>query len=161
VEDRLFGGHAQVIRFRCWPWRSFMLIELNTFSTATLTGTPGLSSLLAPLSVDLRNSHGPGWTPWCRSQEPGVRSLHTWIVYKNTGVLAHNVTHPPSSAFHLAYLSPARRLSMTTFNYTLFFTGRDDPRGCIIIGEDTKPIYFCFETAEKSVSCARTIVSRV
>ena len=43
--------------------------------------------------------------------------------------------------------------------YDLFFTGRDDPRGCIVIGEDTKPIYFCFETAEKALSCARTIVS--
>ncbi|KAF6764785.1 hypothetical protein DFP72DRAFT_322716 [Ephemerocybe angulata] len=47
---------------------------------------------------------------------------------------------------------------MASATYHLFFTGRDDPRGCIIIGENTRPIYFCFETAEKSLSSARTIV---
>ncbi|KAJ3542418.1 hypothetical protein NMY22_g3522 [Coprinellus aureogranulatus] len=47
---------------------------------------------------------------------------------------------------------------MAPDTYDLFFTGRDDPRGCIIIGEDTKPIYFCFETAVKHLSAARTIV---
>ncbi|PFH52424.1 hypothetical protein AMATHDRAFT_74215 [Amanita thiersii Skay4041] len=35
---------------------------------------------------------------------------------------------------------------MTMTTYDLFFTGRNDPRSCVIIGEDTKPIYFCFET---------------
>ena len=49
---------------------------------------------------------------------------------------------------------------MASDTYDLFFTGRDDPRGCLIIGEDTKPIYFCFETAVKHLSAARTIVSR-
>lgn len=47
---------------------------------------------------------------------------------------------------------------MASATYDLFFTGRDDPRCCIVIGEDTKPIYFCFETIEKTISSARTIV---
>ncbi|KAK0210576.1 hypothetical protein DFS33DRAFT_1370995 [Desarmillaria ectypa] len=36
--------------------------------------------------------------------------------------------------------------------YDLFFTGRDDPRSCVIIGEDTKPIYLCFDTPERSIA---------
>ncbi|TFK42979.1 hypothetical protein BDQ12DRAFT_301898 [Crucibulum laeve] len=45
--------------------------------------------------------------------------------------------------------------------YDLFFTGRDDPRCCVIIGEDTKPIYFCFETAERNLMPnVRTMVYR-
>lgn len=52
-------------------------------------------------------------------------------------------------------------LMMTTPTYNLFFTGRDDPRSCVIIGEDTKPVYFCFETSERNLimSNTRTIVS--
>ncbi|RXW15775.1 hypothetical protein EST38_g10076 [Candolleomyces aberdarensis] len=51
---------------------------------------------------------------------------------------------------------PAARSSHCT--YDIFFTGRDDPRGCIVIGEETEPVYFCFETAEKALPRARTIV---
>jgi hypothetical protein len=48
-------------------------------------------------------------------------------------------------------------MSLTT--YDLFFTGRDDPRRCIIIGEDVKPVYFCFETPERGLMpCTRTTV---
>lgn len=48
-------------------------------------------------------------------------------------------------------------MAATTFD--LFFTGRDDPRSCVIIGEDTKPLYFCFETAERNLmSNSRTMV---
>ncbi|XP_006458495.1 hypothetical protein AGABI2DRAFT_200165 [Agaricus bisporus var. bisporus H97] len=35
--------------------------------------------------------------------------------------------------------------------YQLFFTGRDDPRGCMLIGEDTKPVHLAFETQENNV----------
>jgi len=43
--------------------------------------------------------------------------------------------------------------------YDLFFTGRDDPRSCVIIGEDTKPVYFCFETSDRNLMLnVRTIV---
>ncbi|KAG1782780.1 hypothetical protein EV702DRAFT_1176955 [Suillus placidus] len=32
-------------------------------------------------------------------------------------------------------------------SFEIYFTGRDDPRnGCIVIGEDTKPVFFEFET---------------
>ncbi|KAF8894696.1 hypothetical protein BD779DRAFT_1669166 [Infundibulicybe gibba] len=41
---------------------------------------------------------------------------------------------------------------MPSPTYDLFFTGRDDPRCCVIIGEDTKPVYFSFETPERGVS---------
>jgi hypothetical protein len=41
--------------------------------------------------------------------------------------------------------------------YDLFFTGKDDPRGCIIIGEDTEPIYLVFETTH--IPTTRTTVS--
>lgn len=40
---------------------------------------------------------------------------------------------------------------MADTTYDLFFTGRDDPRKCVIIGEDTKPIYLCFETPERGL----------
>ncbi|GLB35397.1 hypothetical protein LshimejAT787_0209620 [Lyophyllum shimeji] len=40
---------------------------------------------------------------------------------------------------------------MSPPTYTLFFTGRDDPRCCDIIGEDTRPVYFCFETPERAM----------
>ncbi|KXN82571.1 hypothetical protein AN958_02422 [Leucoagaricus sp. SymC.cos] len=36
--------------------------------------------------------------------------------------------------------------------YQLFFTGRDDPRSCILIGEDTRPVYLTFETQENTGS---------
>ncbi|KAF7338418.1 BTB domain-containing protein [Mycena venus] len=45
---------------------------------------------------------------------------------------------------------------MATFN--LFFTGRDDPLSCIIIGEDTVPRFFCFETPERQFHGIRTTV---
>jgi len=48
-----------------------------------------------------------------------------------------------------------------TTTYDLFFTGRDDPRSCVIIGEDTKPVYFCFETSERNLMPnIRTMVYR-
>lgn len=44
--------------------------------------------------------------------------------------------------------------------YEVFFTGRDDPRdGCVVIGEDTKPIFYRFETPTAYVGNPRTIVS--
>ncbi|KAF9533439.1 hypothetical protein CPB83DRAFT_845262 [Crepidotus variabilis] len=50
---------------------------------------------------------------------------------------------------------------MSTTTYDLFFTGRDDPRSCVIIGEDSRPVYFCFETTERSMmSNVRTMVYR-
>jgi hypothetical protein len=50
---------------------------------------------------------------------------------------------------------------MASCTYDLFFTGRDDPRSCVIIGEDTKPVYFCFETAERNLMPnVRTMVSQ-
>lgn len=51
---------------------------------------------------------------------------------------------------------------MTSTTYDLFFTGRDDPRSCIIIGEDSRPVYFCFETTERNLMLnVRTMVSGV
>ncbi|KAH0584340.1 hypothetical protein H2248_009882 [Termitomyces sp. 'cryptogamus'] len=51
---------------------------------------------------------------------------------------------------------------MPPTTYNLFFTGRDDPRCCVIIGEDTKPVYLCFETPERGMlmSNTRTTVYR-
>jgi len=43
--------------------------------------------------------------------------------------------------------------------YDLFFTGRDDPRSCVIIGEDVKPVFLCFET-ERQMDNMRTMVHR-
>jgi hypothetical protein len=50
---------------------------------------------------------------------------------------------------------------MASATYDLFFTGRDDPRCCVIIGEDTKPVYLCFETSERNLVMPnlRTMVS--
>jgi hypothetical protein len=42
--------------------------------------------------------------------------------------------------------------------YDLYFTGKDDPRGCIVIGEDTKPVYLVFETSH--IPSTRTTVYR-
>ncbi|KAF5358056.1 hypothetical protein D9756_001910 [Leucocoprinus leucothites] len=36
--------------------------------------------------------------------------------------------------------------------FQLFFTGRDDPRSCMLIGEDTKPVYLSFETQESNLN---------
>ncbi|KAG2157399.1 hypothetical protein DEU56DRAFT_764440 [Suillus clintonianus] len=45
-------------------------------------------------------------------------------------------------------------------SFEIYFTGRDDPRdGCIVIGEDTKPVFFEFETQYMSPSTARTTIS--
>ncbi|KAJ3880954.1 hypothetical protein F5051DRAFT_322773 [Lentinula edodes] len=43
--------------------------------------------------------------------------------------------------------------------YDLFFTGQDDPRNCVVIGEDTKPVFFSFETFQRDLS-TRTMVTR-
>jgi hypothetical protein len=45
--------------------------------------------------------------------------------------------------------------------FQICFSGRDDPRDCIIIGNDTKPVYFEFETQYLSPSTVRTTVSVV
>jgi len=45
--------------------------------------------------------------------------------------------------------------------FEIYFTGRDDPRDCIIIGEDTKPVFFEFDTQYSSPSTVRTTVSIV
>lgn len=37
---------------------------------------------------------------------------------------------------------------MSTLPYLVFFTGRDDPRDCMIIGEDEKHVFFEFETTD-------------
>lgn len=48
---------------------------------------------------------------------------------------------------------------MSSFEFEIFFTGRDDPRdGCIVIGEDTKPVFFEFETAMVPPCSTRTTV---
>jgi len=45
--------------------------------------------------------------------------------------------------------------------YEVFFTGKDDPRhGAIVIGEDTKPQFFRFETPEVYMGDTRTTVYR-
>ncbi|KAL4266003.1 DUF6593 domain-containing protein [Pleurotus pulmonarius] len=50
-------------------------------------------------------------------------------------------------------------MAPSTFN--LFFTGRDDPRHWVIIGEDTKPVLICFETPELGgMSSVKTTVFR-
>lgn len=44
--------------------------------------------------------------------------------------------------------------------YEVFFTGKDDPRhGAIVIGEDTKPQFFRFETPEVYMGDTRTTVN--
>ena len=44
--------------------------------------------------------------------------------------------------------------------FEVFFTGKDDPRdGCVVIGEDTKPIFYRFETPPSYVGNQRTTVS--
>ncbi|KAJ7751999.1 hypothetical protein B0H16DRAFT_1317685 [Mycena metata] len=45
---------------------------------------------------------------------------------------------------------------MATFN--LFFTGKDDPRSCLCIGEDIIPRFFCFETPDRQINGVRTTV---
>ncbi|KAH0827011.1 hypothetical protein J3R83DRAFT_4680 [Lanmaoa asiatica] len=48
---------------------------------------------------------------------------------------------------------------MSRFEFEIFFTGRDDPRdGCMIIGEDTRPVFFEFETALLPSSTTRTTI---
>ncbi|KAJ3977187.1 hypothetical protein EV361DRAFT_788937 [Lentinula raphanica] len=50
---------------------------------------------------------------------------------------------------------------MSEPTYNLFFTGKDDPRNCVVIGEDTKPVFFSFETFQRDQVSTRTIVSSV
>ncbi|TFK27393.1 hypothetical protein FA15DRAFT_211809 [Coprinopsis marcescibilis] len=50
---------------------------------------------------------------------------------------------------------------MVATTYDLFFTGRDDPRSCIVIGEDVKPIYFSFETRERQQLMSPSIKTTV
>ncbi|KAF9069825.1 hypothetical protein BDP27DRAFT_1324662 [Rhodocollybia butyracea] len=45
--------------------------------------------------------------------------------------------------------------------YDLFFTGKDDPRSCAIIGEDIKPVFYSFETFDRDLTLnTRTMVTR-
>ena len=58
------------------------------------------------------------------------------------------------------HFSASAFLMSSNATYDLFFTGRDDPRSCVVIGEDTKPVYFCFETSERNLMHnLRTMVS--
>ncbi|KIJ04885.1 hypothetical protein PAXINDRAFT_21828 [Paxillus involutus ATCC 200175] len=48
---------------------------------------------------------------------------------------------------------------MSAFNFTIYFTGNDDPRdGGIVIGEDERPVYFEFETELIPPAQTRTTV---
>lgn len=48
---------------------------------------------------------------------------------------------------------------MSRFDFEVIFTGRDDPRdGCIIIGEDERPVFFEFDSALLSPPLMRTTV---
>ncbi|KIK97404.1 hypothetical protein PAXRUDRAFT_226903 [Paxillus rubicundulus Ve08.2h10] len=48
---------------------------------------------------------------------------------------------------------------MAAFNFTIYFTGNDDPRdGGIVIGEDERPVYFEFETELIPPSQTRTTI---
>jgi len=49
---------------------------------------------------------------------------------------------------------------MANRTFDLYFTGKDDPRDCIVIGEDTKPIYIEFQTPNWQSTEARTTVYR-
>jgi len=45
--------------------------------------------------------------------------------------------------------------------YALFFVGKSDPRdGCVVIGEDVKPVFFRFETPAVRLGDARTTIYR-
>jgi len=48
----------------------------------------------------------------------------------------------------------------STSFFILYFTGKDDPRDCIIMGEDTKPVYIEFQTPNCYVPDVRTTVYR-
>ncbi|KIJ68938.1 hypothetical protein HYDPIDRAFT_80777 [Hydnomerulius pinastri MD-312] len=49
---------------------------------------------------------------------------------------------------------------MSSFKYEIYFTGKDDPRdGCIVIGDDERPVFFEFETAYLSPTTRTTICS--
>lgn len=129
-------------------WIIFELRHLNYLPrrSKTLMKNCGLNcfKIVFPTDATLRRtfiSHGPGDRP-ITSQV--LESVHLRIKTLS------KVTHFSASAFLMS--------SSTT--YDLFFTGRDDPRSCVIIGEDTKPVYFCFETSERNLMHnLRTMVS--
>jgi hypothetical protein len=45
--------------------------------------------------------------------------------------------------------------------YTLFFYGRDDPRDCVVIGQDTKPVAYVLATDAFLTLTTRTTVSPI
>ncbi|KAN0076884.1 hypothetical protein V8E55_010739 [Tylopilus felleus] len=48
---------------------------------------------------------------------------------------------------------------MSSFTFKIYFTGRDDPRdGCIVIGEDERPVFFEFDTTSVATSATRTTI---
>ncbi|TFK72179.1 hypothetical protein BDN72DRAFT_816375 [Pluteus cervinus] len=53
---------------------------------------------------------------------------------------------------------PGNATTATGTTYDLFFTGKDDPRCCVVIGEDTKPVYFAFETERGVLPNVSTLV---
>ncbi|KAG9318869.1 hypothetical protein JVU11DRAFT_976 [Chiua virens] len=49
---------------------------------------------------------------------------------------------------------------MAPFDFEIYFTGRDHPRdGCIVIGEDSMPVFFEFETTLLPSGSMRTTIS--
>ncbi|KAF4576447.1 hypothetical protein EYR36_004424 [Pleurotus pulmonarius] len=83
---------------------------------------------------------------------------------EETVVLAFGGGNTNGSAVHVARKMRKRPLwkkTMAPSTFNLFFTGRDDPRHWVIIGEDTKPVLICFETPELGgMSSVKTTVFR-
>ncbi|KAI5899879.1 uncharacterized protein SCHCODRAFT_02483876 [Schizophyllum commune H4-8] len=44
--------------------------------------------------------------------------------------------------------------------HNLFYTGTDDPRSCVVIGEDSKPHLYCFDTTHYGSSGLRTMLQK-
>ena len=53
-----------------------------------------------------------------------------------------------------------RAAQQTAQWHNLFYTGTDDPRSCVVIGEDSKPHLYCFDTTHYGSSGLRTMVRR-
>lgn len=89
----------------------------------------------------------------CQQQTPQPQPIHLFFI-----------------SFHFFFISPYIKaifhgvhstalLAMSRFKFKVYFSGRDDPRdACIVIGEDTKPVFFEFETAVVAPCLTRTTV---
>ena len=113
----------------------------NGFTQPTQPGQQYFQQNLRPQSqyLNMTQHRAP---PFPLPDQPMQRSQS--LPYPSQPQTSHVPQQPGQQSSHL----PRHSSGEVAGTYQLFFTGRDDPRCCMLIGEDTKPVYLSFDTQE-------------